>query len=62
MTTEAKLRAIKKYTKEKSKQMNLKFYPSDMDVWDYLQKQPNKAGYIKRLIRNDMEGKKDDQA
>lgn len=54
MTTEAQRRAIKKYTKEKSKQMNLKFYPPEMDVWEHLQKQENKSGYIKDLIREDM--------
>ena len=54
MTTEAQRRAIKKYTKEKLKQLNLKFYPPEMDIWEHLQKQKNKAGYIKELIRKDM--------
>ena len=55
MTSKAQLRSIKKYTKEKSKQFNLKFYPPEMDLWEHLQKQPNKAGYIKELMRKDMQ-------
>lgn len=59
MTSEARLRAVKKYTKEKGKQFNLKFYPPDTDLWEHLQKQENKAGYIKALMRKDMrEGQK----
>lgn len=31
--------------------------PDDMKLWDYLQTKKNKTGYIKELIRKDMEGK-----
>ena len=29
--------------------------PDDMKLWDYLQTKPNITGYIKDLIRKDME-------
>ena len=29
--------------------------PDDMKLWDHLQKQENKTGYIKNLIRKDLE-------
>ena len=29
--------------------------PDDMKLWDYLQKQENQTGYIKNLIRKDLE-------
>ena len=30
--------------------------PDDMKLWDHLQTKENKTGYIKELIRKDMEG------
>lgn len=53
--SEAQRRATLKYRKEKTKQLAMRFYPDDMDLWNHLDKQPNKAAYIKRLIREDME-------
>ena len=32
--------------------------PEDMELWDYMQTKPNITGYIKVLIRKDMEGRK----
>lgn len=37
------------------RQFAVRFYPADSDAWEHLQKQPNKAGYIKALIRADIE-------
>lgn len=31
------------------------YLPSEQELYDYLQRQPNKAGYIKQLIRKDMQ-------
>ena len=56
MTSDAQKRANAKYAK-KVKQQLVKFYPTESDLWDYLQAQPNKMGYIKELIRADMEGR-----
>ena len=54
MTTEAQRKANKKF-KEKMKRIALDFYPSESALWDHVNKQPNKQGYIKGLIRADME-------
>lgn len=43
-------KAEKKYRK-KLKFISVTFYPDDMDIYDWLSKQPNKQGLIKYLIR-----------
>ena len=55
MVTEAQKRASKKYHKEKLVQRVVRFSPTEKDILDHLDAQPNKAGYIKQLIRADME-------
>lgn len=55
--TEAQKRAQRKYVRESVKQMTVRFYPSEYDAWEWLNAQGNKAGYIKGLIRRDMEGR-----
>ena len=52
-TTDAQLRAVKKY-KEKVNRITVDFYPADSEVWQHIQQQSNKQGYIKDLIRADM--------
>ena len=52
-TSEAQLRAIKKY-KEKVKHLMLDFAPTETELWEHIQKQPKKQTYIKNLIRADM--------
>lgn len=54
MVRESQVRATAKYQKEKTKAYTLRFFPSEMELWKHLQDQPNKAGYIKELIRKDM--------
>lgn len=51
--TEARKRAKAKYN-EKVKTITVAFYPTETDVWNKLQEQPNKQGYIKELIRKDI--------
>lgn len=46
--------AQKRYRKEKTKQMNLVFYPGDADIVKKLDEVPAKATYIKQLIRDDI--------
>lgn len=53
--SEAQKRAKAKYAKKKTKQLSMRFFPNDMDLWEHLDNQPNKAAYIKQLIRDDME-------
>lgn len=57
MTSEAQLKAVKKY-KEKVKRITVDFYPADADIWEHIQSQPKKQTYIKDLIRKDIEKSK----
>lgn len=58
LTSEAQLRAIKKY-KEKNKpnikRFTVDFYPPDHDLFDHIKQQPNQTGYVRELIRADVE-------
>ena len=59
MATEAQLRANAKYAKANVRRAGVSFYPSERDLWEWLRAQPNKQGYIKALIRADMERRSD---
>ena len=52
-TSEAQIRAVQKYMK-KANRMTMNFYPTEESLWNHIQQQPNKQGYIKDLIRADM--------
>jgi hypothetical protein len=53
-SSDAHLRAVQKY-KQKVKRTSIEFHPTETEMWEHIQKQPNKQGYIKGLIRADME-------
>lgn len=55
MLTDAQKRAQAKYNKANVRQTSVRFYPSERDLWEWLENKGNKAGYIKELIRADME-------
>ena len=56
--TEAHKRADAKYKKDKTTQVVVRFYnATENDLLEHLNAQESKAGYIKRLIREDMEKK-----
>ena len=58
-TTEAQRRASAKYQREKTRQVNLKFSPHEMDMYEWLRAQPGTAsGAVKALIRKAMESEK----
>jgi hypothetical protein len=59
MTSEAQKKAVKKY-KEKVKRLTVEFHPSEIDLFNHIQKQSKKQTYVKDLIRADMEGVKSD--
>lgn len=59
--TEAQKKANKKY-RDKGKRLTLDFYPSEADLIAQVESQPNKQGYIKGLIRADMERGGEDAA
>ena len=51
-STEAQKRASAKYQREKTKQVNLKFSPNEMDMYEWLTSQDaGMATTVKRLIR-----------
>jgi hypothetical protein len=51
--SEAQEKALKKY-KANVKRLTVDFPPTDAELWEHIQKQPNKQGYIKALIRADI--------
>lgn len=54
-TSDSNLRAIQKFTKEKTVSVNLRLNKStDADIIAKLESVPSKMGYIKALIRADM--------
>ena len=53
MATEAQRKAAKKYM-EKVKRITIEFYPTEADLVEHINRQQNKQGYIKSLIRADM--------
>lgn len=61
MRSEALKKAQEKYKKEKSTRVVVDLYPTDQDILDKLQTVSSKQGYIKDLIRADMEKEKDTQ-
>lgn len=52
--SDAQKAADKKYKSKKTKQVVIRFYPGDMDMYHHLCRQGNKMGYIKQLISDDM--------
>ena len=52
---DAQRRAQARYVKESVKQTSLRFYPAETDLWEWLDSKENKQGYLKSLIRADME-------
>ncbi|MDD6651312.1 MAG: hypothetical protein PUE49_03835 [Eggerthellales bacterium] len=55
MVSEAQKRASAKYEAQNVRRVTVKFYPSEEDLWEYLELQSNRMGYIKSLIRRDLE-------
>ena len=53
--SEAQKRASAKYFKSKLTQKVIRFGPKDADILHYLEQQENMSGYIKQLIREDMQ-------
>lgn len=53
--SEAQKRANAKYRKNNVRQVVTRFYPADADLYEFVKAQPDMSGYIKSLIRADME-------
>lgn len=53
--TEAQRAASKRYRKQSTHQLSMRFFPADAKLWDKLCSAPEgKAAYIRRLIREDI--------
>lgn len=52
--TDAQRRAKAKYQREKVRNKSVQFFPSEYELVDYAEKQGTFSGYVKSLIRNDM--------
>ncbi|QWT17766.1 hypothetical protein KPC83_00970 [Collinsella sp. zg1085] len=59
-TSDAQKRATNNYRKKNIRNYNLSLSPVDADLIQWLDAQDNKQGYLKRLVREDMERKKRD--
>lgn len=56
MSSEKKLTAKARYDKAKTKMYGVKVViPTERDIYDKLENTPNKSGYIKALIKADLE-------
>ena len=53
--SDAQKKANEAYRRKSVKQTTLRFYPAEAELWEHLCEQENKAGYLKELIRKDME-------
>lgn len=56
--SDARKRANAKYAKANVKQVGIKFYPAETDLYEWTKAQENVQGYVKALIRADMEKNK----
>jgi hypothetical protein len=61
-TSEAQKRATARYRKNNTTTVSVCFMPGDADVLAWLKSQPNQAGYVKALIREDMERRRGEGA
>ena len=55
MVSDAQKRATAKYQKEKTRQLNVRFFEDEYELLDWAKSQESTAAYIKALIRADME-------
>ena len=59
MATEAMIRAVRRYDDANTRKLSLKLnLNTDKDVLEKLDSVPNRQGYIKDLIRADMQAKR----
>ena len=56
MASDAQKRADRKYKRDKTWQFCLRFYPAEAEVWAFLSEHENRQGFIKELIRREMNG------
>ena len=54
MATDAQRRALNSYRKKSTKQIVLRFYPGEDELYDHIKSQANVTAYLKDLVRADM--------
>ena len=57
--SDARRRANAKYARKKVRQVGVKFYPAEADLYEWVKSRENVQGYVKTLIRADMEARRD---
>ena len=53
--SDAQKAANERYRKANVTQKTIRFYPTEADILEWAMSQPNFAGYVKGLIRQDMD-------
>ena len=56
--SEAQKRAQRNYSRRRVKRLTIGFYPKDYELFRYIEQFNNRAGYVKELIRKDMQQNK----
>ena len=56
--SDAQKAANERYRRANVQQRTVRFYPAEADIFEWAMAQPNFAGYVKALIRADMEARK----
>ena len=57
MTSDAQNKASERYRREKMVQRVIRFSPNERELLEHLESKPNRMGYLKGLIRQDMAGR-----
>ncbi len=55
MVTEAQRRASARYVKKSVRQVVVRFYPQDEELYGWVRSQPRMGEYLRELVRRDME-------
>lgn len=55
MVSEARKRANEKYRKANVKQITVRFYPAEYDIYEFIKGEGKGSPYVKQLIRQAME-------
>ncbi len=54
MAGDSKTRAVSKYRRENVRQVVVRFFPKDRDLYEFVKSKPKISEYIINLIRSDM--------
>ena len=57
MATDAQRKALNNYRKKSTKQIVLRFYPGEEELYEFVKSQPNVTAYLKELICANMESR-----